>query len=83
MLQHHCVSSAVTDSCPCVSCAVQPYLLDACEWQLVVLELSRICTNLLNLQVLLLPKHPELDALLLQLLLHSLCVASRVVLRNL
>lgn len=55
-----------------MSSTVQHYLLDACKWQLVILELSRICTNLLNLQMLLLPKHPELDALLLQLLLHSL-----------
>lgn len=72
MLQHYCVSSAVTGSSPWMSSTVQPYLLDAREWQLVILELSRICTNLLNLEMLLLPKHPELNALLLQLLLHSL-----------
>lgn len=59
------------------------YLLDPGQRELMILELCRVCANLLNLKVLLLPKHPKLDALLLQLLCHSLREACRIVLGNL
>lgn len=49
----------------------------------MILELCRVCANLLNLKVLLLPKHSKLDALLLQLLSHGLREACRTVLGNL
>ena len=48
------------------------YLFDSGQRQLVILELRRVCAYLLNLKMLLFPKHPQLNALLLQLLCHSL-----------
>ena len=59
------------------------YLLDPGQRELMILELCWVCANLLNLKVLLLPKHPKLDALLLQLLSHGLREACRVILGNL
>ena len=49
----------------------------------MIFKLCRVCANLLNFKVLLLPKHSQLDALLLQLLSHGLREACRIVLGNL
>ena len=49
----------------------------------MILEFCRICSDLLNFEMLLLPKHSKLNALLLQLLSHSLREPSRIVLRDL
>ena len=41
----------------------------------MVLELCWVCSNLLDFKMLLLPKHSQLYALLLQLLRHGLGIA--------
>lgn len=81
-MTHELVSCFRQTSCPTKQTSYL-YLLDSGQRELMILELCRVCANLLNFKVLLLPKHSKLDALLLQLLSHGLREACRIVLGNL